>query len=160
MRFQTSLSLGLVLVTLPLIGFGCTKAPEQAAQPSTEQPATSTAPSTNTATTSTTAPVKPKTTTTTTKPKTTTTQPTAKNIVVTITGMKFSPQFIAASAGDTITWVNKDIVPHTTKSDAALLWDSGTIRPGSNYKRVFNAPGSYTYSCAIHPTMHGTVIIR
>lgn len=87
-------------------------------------------------------------------------KPTPKTITVTITNMKFSPQVIAANVGDMIVWVNKDTAPHTTTSDGTLLWDSGTIRPGGSYKRVFAATGSYNYHCGIHPSMHGTVIVR
>jgi plastocyanin len=97
------------------------------------------------------------------KPKTTT--PTPKQTIshtsqVTIMGMQFSPLVLAINAGDTVVWINKDVVPHTTKADLGLLWDSGTILPGSSFSHVFRAPGSYTYSCGIHPTMHGTIIVR
>ncbi|MBP9869628.1 cupredoxin domain-containing protein [Patescibacteria group bacterium] len=87
-------------------------------------------------------------------------KPTTKTVVVTVTNDKFSPQVIAVNAGDTIMWVNKDTLPHTAKSDGALIWDSGTIRPGGTFKRVFAQPGSYAYSCGIHPHMKGTVIVK
>lgn len=87
-------------------------------------------------------------------------KPTTKTVVVTVTNDKFSPQVIAVNAGDTIMWVNKDTLPHTAKSDGALIWDSGTIRPGGTFKRVFSQPGSYSYSCGIHPHMKGTVIVK
>lgn len=80
--------------------------------------------------------------------------------MVTISDGRFSPQIIAVKAGDTVVWVNKDAVSHTSKSDAALIWDSGNIAPGQKFSRVFKAPGSYAYSCAIHSGMKGTVVVR
>ncbi len=78
---------------------------------------------------------------------------------VTMTGMEFSPKVLAIAVGDTVVWTNKDTVNHTSVSDNALIWDSGNLKPGSSYKRVFSAPGTYTYHCAIHPNMTGTVIV-
>jgi plastocyanin len=99
-----------------------------------------------------TVPIKPKT------PKPTT--PVTKTVVVTITNSKYSPQIVAVNAGDTVMWINKDTSPHTAKSDGSLLWDSGTIRPGGTFKRVFSQPGSYKYSCGISPYLKGTVVVH
>lgn len=86
--------------------------------------------------------------------------PTASKVYVNISNFSFSPQVIAIKTGDAVVWVNKDSVSHTSKSDGAILWDSGNIAPGGSFSHTFKAPGSYNYSCAIHPTMHGTVIVR
>ncbi len=86
--------------------------------------------------------------------------PAHQTATVRIVGHAFSPQVIAVNAGDTVVWVNDDSVPHTTHSDGALLWDSGTITPGHSYSHVFNAVGTYPYSCGIHPDMHGTVVVH
>lgn len=160
---RTSHVLSVLGLGLALFGFGCaasTPAEENTpnATSTTAVTATST-PSAATTTAPTTTAPKP---TTTTKPKTTTTTPppATHTSTVTISNMAFGPQVLAVAAGDTVVWVNKDTVPHTTKAENGLLWDSGTIRPGGSYSRVFKAPGSYTYSCGIHPTMHGTIIVR
>lgn len=78
---------------------------------------------------------------------------------VTIKDMAFSPQVISVKAGGTVVWTNKDTVVHTTKSDGALLWDSGSIQPNGSYRRVFKAVGTYPYSCGSHPSMHGSVYV-
>lgn len=150
-----------------LLGGGCWAAPKPAETDMPPEPApTSTAATgvaaTSTTTTAPTAPAPaPKPTTTNTKPKPSTAPaPATKTVVVTITGSKFSPQIIAANPGDTVLWVNKDTLPHTTRSDGSLLWDSGTIRPGGSFKRVFQSTGSYSYGCAIHPGMKGTIVIN
>jgi plastocyanin len=79
--------------------------------------------------------------------------------VITMTKMEFSPKVLAVAVGDTVVWSNKDTVNHTTVSDNALIWDSGNLKPGASYSRVFNAPGTYTYHCAAHPSMTGSVIV-
>jgi len=154
---RTSLSLAGCVLGLLVVGAGC--APQASVAPSENQPTqTQGNPSAATTTTSSTTPTKPTTTGTTTKPKTA--PPATHTSTVTIGSMKFGPQILAIKAGDTVVWVNKDTVPHTTKADLGLLWDSGTIRPGGSYSRVFKAPGSYTYACGIHPEMHGTIIVK
>jgi len=136
--------------------------PPAAAAPTTTQPAaTGSAP-----TTAPSAASKPKTTTVTPAPRPTPTQQEINankmapvTAYVTIKGGAFSPQVITVKAGGTVVWTNKDAVPHTTKSDNTLLWDSGTLQPGASFSHVFKSVGSYPYSCVIHPSMHGTVMV-
>ena len=40
---------------------------------------------------------------------------------VTIEGMRFQPEMLTVERGDTIVWVNKDLVPHTATSKAGEL---------------------------------------
>ncbi len=80
--------------------------------------------------------------------------------VVSIKDFQFSPLVLAIKAGDTVVWKNTDSVVHQSKSDGAILWDSGAIQPGKSYSHVFPAPGSYTYACPVHPNMKATIIVR
>lgn len=82
-----------------------------------------------------------------------------QTIYVTIKNGSFVPQVVSVKAGGTVIWTNKDTVAHTTRSDGSLLWDSGTLQPGASYRKTFKATGSYTYSCAAHPTAKGTVYV-
>ena len=152
----------IILFAASLLGGGCftpQQAPrgqEQSAPGTTTATATPTStPASGQATTS--KPAVPGT-----KPKATAPAkaPAVKTVAVTITGGTFSPQVIAVNAGDTVVWVNKDSVSHTSKSNAALIWDSGNIAPGKSYSRIFKAAGSYPYSCAVHPSMQGTVVVH
>ncbi|MFH1620890.1 MAG: cupredoxin domain-containing protein [Patescibacteria group bacterium] len=93
------------------------------------------------------------------KPKTVIAPKVAVSTVV-IKSDSFSPQIIAVKTGDVVIWINKDTIPHTTKSDGSLLWDSGTIQPEKSFSHAFNNPGTYNYSCAIHPSVKGAVIVR
>lgn len=170
---------------LGLLAAGCGK--PAATQPQTEQTPpqaqTEQAKPTEAATTTPSAEAQKPTTTAQTKPATTVAKPTAKTptspaaktpptqqqvianqlapqtIYVTIKNGAFVPQVVSVKAGGTVVWVNKDTVPHTTRSDGSLLWDSGTLQPGASYRRVFKATGSYSYSCAVHPTSKGTVYV-
>lgn len=163
----------LVLSLVLLIGGGCTttKSPEQASIPSTNTTTQSDAqaPQVQSEPTSTKAAVSEPTTQAAPnkpavapikKPQAQPTQPTPKTVTVTIVDHRFSPLVIAINKGDQLIWANNDLVPHTTTSDGTLLWDSGTIRPGGTYKRIFPATGTYQYHCGIHPDMQATVIVR
>jgi plastocyanin len=63
------------------------------------------------------------------------------------------------AAGTTVTWMNNDTVAHTSTSDA-LGWNSGIVAPGGQFSFVFPAAGTFSYHCAIHPGMVGTVVVR
>ena len=77
--------------------------------------------------------------------------------VLRITGFQFVPPRVHVAVGDTLTWVNEDIVPHTATA-ATGAWDSGTIAAKGRATLVIRAPGRVEYECALHPTMKGTVV--
>ena len=47
-------------------------------------------------------------------------KPKPKTHTVTIEAMRFQPETLTVAAGDTIVWVNKDVVPHTATSRAVV----------------------------------------
>jgi hypothetical protein len=49
-------------------------------------------------------------------------------------------------------------VAHTVTADDGS-WGSSTLGQGATYSQVFTSPGTYTYHCAIHPSMKGTVVV-
>lgn len=72
----------------------------------------------------------------------------------------YSPQTITVVIGvnNTVTWVNNDDAPHTvTASDGSF--NSGNINAGQSWTHTFTAPGTYSYYCAYHPWMKGTVVV-
>jgi plastocyanin len=71
----------------------------------------------------------------------------------------YSPDALNASAGDTVTWMNTDSIAHTSTSDASG-WNSGIVAPGGQFSMTFPAAGTFSYHCAIHPGMVGTVVVR
>lgn len=69
----------------------------------------------------------------------------------------FRPAEADVAPGDTITWLNVGVVPHTvTAADAA--WDSGELAPGQRFTLVVGAPGDTPYVCRYHPTMNGRLV--
>ncbi len=69
--------------------------------------------------------------------------------IVEIHKFKFSPASVNAKSGDTITWVNKDIVPHTaTASDES--WDTGKIDKGGRKRIVVGTGFQESYFCRFH----------
>ena len=71
----------------------------------------------------------------------------------------FAPQSIAVTAGTAVEWRNDGALPHTTTSDSAV-WDSGMVKNGQTFSQVFPTPGTFTYNCAFHPEMTGTVVVE
>ena len=72
----------------------------------------------------------------------------------------FSPSDITVQPGTTVTWVNNGQASHTaTATDPAGSFDSGRLQPGESFSLTLNQSGTYTYKCAIHPFMKGTVTV-
>jgi len=79
---------------------------------------------------------------------------------VTIDASSFQPSSITIAPGDTVTWTNKDVIPHTATSSKAGVFDSGTIAAGKSWTHTFKESGSSPYLCQFHPTMKGTVGVK
>jgi putative membrane protein len=75
---------------------------------------------------------------------------------VTIAGMKFTPASLSVTKGDTVIWVNQDLVPHTATA-ANAAFDSGTIPAGGSWRHTVTEAGRLQYACAFHPTMTGAL---
>lgn len=80
---------------------------------------------------------------------------------VEIRGMEFHPAVLTVAVGDTVVWVNRDMVPHTaTASRRAKDWDTGQLLQGQSGRFVARRAGTIRYACTYHPTMHGTLVIK
>lgn len=73
--------------------------------------------------------------------------------------MKFVPERVEVAAGDVVTWVNKDLVPHTVTAAAAGV-ESGSIAPGASWKLTAKRAGEIDYVCRFHPTMKAVVVVK
>jgi plastocyanin len=76
---------------------------------------------------------------------------------ITIDGMRFQPETLTVRKGERVTWVNKDLVPHTVTHKQ---FDSATIEPDGSWTFIANKPGTYHYVCAFHPVMKATLIVK
>ena len=73
--------------------------------------------------------------------------------------MKFLPERLEVAAGDTVTWTNRDVVPHTVTAAGAGL-ESGSIAPGASWKHTVRSRGEIRYVCRFHPTMKAVVVVE
>ncbi len=70
----------------------------------------------------------------------------------------FTPDPIEITAGDTVTWTNRDGFAHTVTADDDSF-DSGNIDPDGTFEQTFDEAGDFTYHCNIHTQMTGTVTV-
>lgn len=75
-----------------------------------------------------------------------------KTHTVTIQAMRYQPERLTIAVGDTIVWVNKDLVPHTATSRAGRF-DSKTIQADQSWRVTIRNKGDFAYICIFHPTM-------
>ena len=71
----------------------------------------------------------------------------------------FIPSEITVVPGTTVTWVNKEDMPHTVVH-VNKGFRSKTLVKDAQYSFTFTAAGDYDYLCSIHPNMKGKVIVR
>lgn len=62
---------------------------------------------------------------------------------VVISGMKFHPVGLTVNKGDTVVWVNKDLVTHNITAYPDSQWTSGPITSGASWKKVVNKGFDY-----------------
>ncbi len=79
--------------------------------------------------------------------------------IVEIRAFSFSPQRTVASPGDTIVWINRDIVPHTVTANGGM-WRSHALEEGQSWEMVVEENGNYSYFCEFHPHMTGVLASR
>lgn len=84
----------------------------------------------------------------------------AKTWTVKIAGMRFDPATLTIAPGDTVVWVNDDLVPHTATSAVAGRFDSHAIAPGASWRYRAVTLGRFPYGCTFHSTMQATLIVK
>jgi plastocyanin len=72
--------------------------------------------------------------------------------------MQFIPVVVNAKIGDTIVWINKDLVDHDITADSGKAFYSDTLHVGKIWKMAVT--DSASYHCSIHPTMKGKIVIK
>jgi amicyanin len=76
-----------------------------------------------------------------------------------IDNFTFSPPTITVAAGQTVTWVNRDDIPHTVvATDKAFK--SHVMDTDEKFSFTFTRPGEYAYFCSLHPHMVGKVVVK
>ena len=83
----------------------------------------------------------------------------AKSASVTIKDFEFTPATVTIAVGGTVTWTNNGPSTHTATADDGSF-DSGNLSQGKTFSHTFQAAGTFTYHCSIHPFMTATVIVQ
>ena len=78
---------------------------------------------------------------------------------VNIFNYKFDPETVTVPVGTTVTWTNKDEIPHTVASSDKSFQGSGGLDTDDSYSYTFTKPGTYSYYCTLHPFMKGKVVV-
>jgi plastocyanin len=86
-------------------------------------------------------------------------QSSAANAAVNIDNFVFGPQTITVPVGATVTWTNKDDIPHTSVSTEGVF-KSKVLDTDEKFSYTFTKPGTYPYYCTIHPKMTGKVVVQ
>ena len=83
----------------------------------------------------------------------------AAEIPMAIDNFTFSPQQITVKIGDTVIWTNRDDIPHTATS-TTKSFGSKVLDTNESFSFTFATPGSFSYFCALHPHMTGSVVVE
>jgi plastocyanin len=78
---------------------------------------------------------------------------------VKIDNFNFSPATLTVKAGTEITWTNGDDIPHTVVGDGRIF-KSKVLGTGEKFTFTVSKPGTYSYSCSIHPNMTGKLVVE
>jgi plastocyanin len=81
--------------------------------------------------------------------------------VMALPSLAFSPSSITVKAGDVVTFAF-GAVGHDVFFDAqaGAPANIGGVNANVSVQRTFATPGTYGYTCHIHPFMHGTVVVQ
>ena len=76
----------------------------------------------------------------------------------------FYPEHVQIPIGKTVLWKNAANVPHTITPDDPTkpgTWKTArVVEAGDFFAHTFTTAGTYSYNCAIHAGMIGTIHVR
>jgi len=72
-------------------------------------------------------------------------------------GMKFAPRRVTIHEGQTIEWVDKDLVDHSVVAKGV---DSPDFAQGETWSHTFARAGVFRYHDRLNPSMKATVVVR
>lgn len=88
----------------------------------------------------------------------------ADAIVVDIEKMKYQTPELTIKAGDTVYWINKEMMPHNVAFKKGVVQDDDfqgdMLSKEEAYAITFNEAGTFDYFCTPHPFMRAKVIVE
>jgi amicyanin len=87
--------------------------------------------------------------------------PHSGTVSVAMKTLAFVPDQVHAGVGQTVTWTNKDNVPHNVIYVSGPKFRSSRprIKNGSTFSIKLTQAGTIHYLCSIHPWMKGTIVV-
>ena len=80
---------------------------------------------------------------------------------VKIDNFSFTPAVLTVPVGATVTWTNRDDIPHTVVStEDPKTFKSRALDTDEKFSFTFSKAGSYSYFCSIHPKMTGKIVVQ
>ena len=83
---------------------------------------------------------------------------THKTHTVEIKQMQFQPAELLVQSGDTVIWINRDIVAHDVTEESGKAWTSSSLPTGSSWSLVVSK--NFNYYCSIHLVMKGKLLVQ
>jgi plastocyanin len=87
------------------------------------------------------------------------TPPQAASAEVKVDNFSFGPATLTVAVGTTVTWTNRDDIPHTVVS-TDKVFKSKVLDTDEKFSFTFAKAGTYPYFCSIHPKMTGSVVVQ
>jgi len=85
----------------------------------------------------------------------------ASTTEVKIDNFSFGPTTVTVPVGTTVTWTNRDDIPHTVvSSDDPKAFKSKVLDTDEKFSFTFTKAGTYPYFCSVHPKMTAKVIVQ
>lgn len=78
---------------------------------------------------------------------------------VSIVDRAYQPSQLTVGIGQTVTWRNESVGQQHTVTSVDGQFDSGVMSTGDSFTMTFAKAGTFNYSCTIHPTMKGSVLV-
>jgi plastocyanin len=85
--------------------------------------------------------------------------PQAASAEVKVDNFSFGPATLTVAVGTTVTWTNRDDIPHTIVS-TDKVFKSKVLDTDEKFSFTFAKAGTYPYFCSIHPKMTGSVVVQ
>jgi plastocyanin len=83
----------------------------------------------------------------------------AASAEVKVDNFSFGPATLTVAVGTTVTWTNRDDIPHTVVS-TDKVFKSKVLDTDEKFSFTFSKAGTYPYFCSIHPKMTGSVVVQ
>jgi len=82
----------------------------------------------------------------------------AATIQISMENLEISPAVVAAKVGDTIEWINKDVLVHTVTARNGDF--DVTLPPKKTVSLVLKKSGTVDYYCRFHPNMKASLDVE